>query len=181
MPKRCKKISEEVVHQNASYGTYKHDVFELPTGEERDYYYIETPGVAIVVPRMPDGKLAMVLQYRYLEDKQSIGFPGGGVKGDILESAKRELYEETGCLAENWVKIGMFEPSSGLVKDKVHLYLCDVVEQHDPEPEETEQIEVLYRRPEEIEEMIIRNDIWDGQTMAAWAMVRHHVIERGHG
>ena len=177
MPKRLKKLSEEVVHANDPWFIYKHDTYELPNGGVGNYYYIETPGVAIVVPKMADGRIAMALQYRYLEDKQCISFPGGGIKeGDALEGAKRELFEETGCIADHWVKIGEFEPSTGLLKDKVHLFMCDVVEQRDAQNDETEQIEVIYRRPEEIEEMIMRNDIWDGQSIAAWAMVRHHLL-----
>lgn len=176
MPRRLKKLSEEVLHQNP-WNVYKHDTYELPNGEVGNYYYVETPGVGMVVPRMLDGRVLLVLQYRYLEDKQSIEFPAGGLKGnEPLEGTKRELLEETGCVGENWAKLGEFESCSGLLKDRAHVFVCDVVEQQAPQLDKTEQIELLYRRPREIDEMIQKNDIWDGQSLAAWALARQYFL-----
>ena len=41
---------------------------------------------------------------------------------------------------------------------------------------EFEEIEVMYRRVDEFEEMIKRGEIWDGKTLSAWAMAREHVL-----
>ncbi len=179
MTKRLKKISEEVVHQNP-WWTYKHDKYQKPNGEEGDYYYGETNGNAMVVPVTEDEKLVLVLQQRYINDKQSIEFPCGGiVDGKTpLETAKNELLEETGYIADEYIKIGEFEGLNGVFKDTCHVFLAYVVEQGEQKLDDTEDIEVLHRRPDEFDEMIRKNEIWDGQTLASWAMVHHHFLHK---
>ncbi len=175
--KRLKKLSEETVHENP-WWKYKHDTLERMSGEMGDYYYAETNGAVMIVPRLPDGRIAMVLQYRYLSDKQSIEFPGGGIEigVEVEQAARIELHEETGWVADEVVKIGVFEPANGFVKDLTHVFLAEVTEQGKQELDFTEDIEVLYRRPDEIREMVQRNEIWDGQTLAAWALVEQHLV-----
>lgn len=178
MPRRLKKISEEVLHENP-WWMYKHDRYELPNGQEGDYFYGETKGIAIIVPILADGRIVLTLQHRYLKDKQSIEFPGGGILDGLtsLEGAQKELFEETGCVASEFIKVGEFEPANGFIKDTSHVFLAHIQEQGEPHPDVTEEIEVLYRRPEDIEQMIRQNEIWDGQTMATWSLVRHHFLK----
>ncbi|KKQ27292.1 MAG: hypothetical protein US42_C0011G0030 [Candidatus Magasanikbacteria bacterium GW2011_GWC2_37_14] len=179
MNKHLKKISEEILGENP-WWKYKRDVYEKPNGEPGDFFYGETPGFSMVVPVLEDGRLVLIRQYRYLEDKECIGFPGGGIKSNQtpLDTAKAELLEETGCLAHEFVKIGMFQPSPGFVKDQVHIFLAEVDEMRHQELDDTEQIEILLRRPDEVDEMVHKNEIWDGQTMAAWAMVHHEFLHK---
>jgi ADP-ribose pyrophosphatase len=177
MPKRLKKISEKLLHKNP-WWEYKHDTYEKPNGEVGDYYYGETGGVVVIVPIMADGRIVLTLQHRYLKDKQSIEFSAGGILKNMtnVEAAKKELLEETGCVAKEFIKVGVFEPANGFIKDTTHVFLAHVTEQGEQQPDDTEEIELLYRRPKDIEEMIKKNEIWDGQTMATWALVRHNFI-----
>lgn len=177
MPRRLKKLTEEVVHANP-WWSYVHDTYERPDGQIGDYWYGRTRGGVIIVPRLPDGRLVLTLQHRYIDDKQSIAFPMGGIgEGlDIAAAALRELHEETGYRADGLIKIGNFQPSSGLVDDLSHVYLADVSEQGDQFQDPTEDIEVLYRRPDEVDRMIRSNEIWCGQSIASWALVRHYFL-----
>ncbi|MBT3817032.1 MAG: NUDIX hydrolase [Candidatus Magasanikbacteria bacterium] len=179
MPKRLKKVSEEVLHENPWY-IYKHDTYIKPNDEIGDYYYSELRGSAIIIPLLEDGSVLMTVQYRYLSDKQSIEFPAGGIKKtqDPLGAAKAELFEETGWVATNFVKVATMEPSIGFSKDKTHVFIATLAEEHEQHLDDTEEIELLYRKPHEIEEMIRRNDIWDGMTLAAWSLARHHIFNR---
>ncbi len=174
--KRLKKLSEETIHHNP-WWIYKHDTYEKPNGETGDYYYGETNGMVMVVPVLSDGRIMLTLQHRYLSDKQSIEFPAGGIQDgeEVVEAAKRELSEEAGGVAEEWVNIGVFEPSVGLAKDTAYVFLAYVDAMVPITPDETEDIEVLLRRPDEIERMIVTNEIWNGPTLAAWALVRNHL------
>mgnify|MGYP001160652464 FL=1 len=182
MPRHLKKISEETLHQNP-WWTYKHDKYQLPNGQIGDYYYGETEGSVIMIPILNDGRIVLTLQHRYLMDKQSIEFPCGAInQGESsLNASMRELKEETGCLADidNFIKIGEFESSNGLIKERMHVYIVEVHTQIAPSQDETEDIEVLYRRPDEIDEMIYKNEIWCGQTMAAWALAYRHFLYKG--
>ncbi|MBI2436238.1 MAG: NUDIX hydrolase [Candidatus Magasanikbacteria bacterium] len=175
MPKHLKKISEEILHENP-WWKYKHDIYERPNGSEGDYFYAETPGVVMIVPVLPDGRIVLTLQHRYLVDKQSIEFPGGGIPEGMApsEAAVQELLEETGCTAKEMVKIGEFEPDAGFVRDRCHVFLAHIISQSKQQLDETEEIELLYRLPEEVDDMIRKNEIWDGETMATWSLVYHY-------
>jgi ADP-ribose pyrophosphatase len=177
MNKHPKKLSEQILSTNP-WWTYKHDNFELDNGESGEYFYGETPGNVMIVPVLPDGRLVLINQFRYLFDKYSLEFPCGGIKNDHVpeEMAKIELLEETGCQAEEFIKIGEFQPLNGIIKDRCHLFLAQVTGQVPQQLDATEEIEVLLRRPDELDEMIRKNEIWDGQTLAAWAMIHHKFL-----
>lgn len=173
-----KQITTEIVQQNP-WWSYKHDTFTLPTGAVGDYYYGESPGAAMVVPVLTDGRLVLVGQYRYLRDKWSIEFPCGGIVAGEQPSvaAKRELLEETGGEADELINIGTFDPLNGLFKDWVHLFLATEVEMRQAiQNTDNETTEIILRRPDEFEDMIRRGEIWDGETLAAWAIARERVV-----
>lgn len=156
-----------------------HDVYEKPDGTHGDYYYALFGGMAMIIPVLEDGRIVLTLQHRYLADKQSIEFPGGGVDGDssdVIETARRELQEETGCIATNFVKIGVIEPVIGYAKDTSHIYIAHVEEMIDPSPDSTEEFDILIRRADEVDRMVTANEIWHGQTLAAWALARNHLL-----
>lgn len=170
-----KKISTEVVHKNP-WWEYRRDQFVLPSGKKMDYFFGETPGNVLIVPVLDDGRLVLVSQYRYLEEKTSIEFPGGGMGKDEspATAAARELLEETGYTAENLIKVGTFEPCVGLVKDFSHIFIAnELIQAQTPEfSNEAEKIEVLIRRADEFANMIKQGEIWNGQVLAVWAIVR---------
>jgi len=179
MSKHLKKLSEEVMHDNG-WWKYKHDTYNKPNKEVGDYFYGETPGFVMIVPVLDDGRLVLIRQFRYLNQKESLGFPGGGIKEGqtALDAAKEELKEETGCTAHEFIKIGVFEPSPGLIKDSSHVFLAEIENIGDQNLDDTEQIEVLLRRPDEVDVMIRNNEIWDGQTLATWALIHHHFLHK---
>ena len=180
MTKRFKKISEETVGTN-KFWEYKHDVFELPDGAQRDYYYGESAGGAMVVPILDDGRLVLIMQQRYLRDKQSVEFPCGGLNQDESpqEGAARELLEETGFVSSNFIKSGAFDALNGMFKNTVHIFIADeLVKETEQRLDDAEMMEVMYRRVDEFEDMIRRGEIWDGTTLAAWALSREQVIKK---
>lgn len=169
-----KKISSEIVHKNP-WWEYKCDKVIRPDGTEGEYCYTETTGNVIIIPVLDDGRLVLVRQYRYLGEKNSIEFPGGGIsKGESpTDAAKRELLEESGYQTENLIKIGMFEPCVGVVKDLSHVFIANELTMvQEPKLDAFESTEVILRRVDEFENMIKQGEIWDGQVLAAWAMAR---------
>ncbi len=177
MPRYIKKKSEEVLSENP-WWKYKHDKYTFPDGSEGDYYYGENNGSAMVIPILDDGRLVLVSLHRYLSDKPSIEFPCGGIEKDEVPQAAafRELREETGWQSDGLSKVGSFIALNGLFKDETHLFVANNLEQiSGPSSEPGEVTEVMYRRPDELEDMIKRGEIWDGQTLAAWSLAREFI------
>ncbi|MBD3311476.1 MAG: NUDIX domain-containing protein [Candidatus Magasanikbacteria bacterium] len=179
MLNKIKKISEEIIDENP-WWKYMHDRLVYANGKYGDYYYGLTNGMSMVVPILSDGRLVLVMQYRYLESKNSIEFPGGGIRqgSSPVKTAASELQEETGYIASDFIKVGEFQASNGLFKDKSHIFLAKVENQTEIESDDEEEIEVICRYPEEVDRMVINNDIWCGQTMAAWSITRHYFLSK---
>lgn len=173
--KKWEKLSEEVLHKNP-WWTYKHDKFKLPNGKEGDYYYFDNPGGSMMVPILDDGRIILVKQYRYLFDKDGIEFCVGGIEEGRTpeETARVELEEEIGYQGD-FKFIGEFASSQGFSKELIRVFLVANLQKVKSHPEETEEIEILFRTPEEIDKMIESNEIWGGETMAAWAMARKYL------
>ena len=174
-----KKISSKVAHKNPLW-EYKCDKIIRPDGSEGEYCYTETPGNVIIGHVLDDGRLVVVRQYRYLAEKNSIEFPGGGIgkEESPTDAAKRELLEESGYSAENLIKVGAFEPCVGVVKDMSHIFIAnELLLTQEPKSDALESTEVILRRVDEFENMIKQGEIWDGQVLAAWALARDLLLK----
>lgn len=161
--------------------TVKRDKILCPNGTVLDYIYQETLGGVIIVPILDDGRLVLVSEYRHLMERRGFEFPKGGMmpKETAAEAAPRELLEETGYSSSNFVKLSTYFPAPGNLRNEAHVYLAD--ELTGPVPlklDDSEDIEVVLRRPDELEEMIRRGEIWDGDTLAAWALARERVLAK---
>ena len=92
--KPLKKISGIIKFTN-KWWDYVVDKYILPNGNEAEYHYVHTLGSVFIVPICDDGKIMMIKQFRYLDQKISLELPGGGMKEGLTkeESAYSELIE----------------------------------------------------------------------------------------
>ncbi|MDD8018700.1 MAG: NUDIX hydrolase [Bacteroidota bacterium] len=176
MLKHWKKISSKVASQN-SWWTYRLDEFQIPGGIAGEYHYVHTEGSSLIVPVMDDGKIILVNQYRYLCAKESIEFPCGGVKigKSYEEMAHLELEEEAGYVAQKLQPVAEFNPFNGVTDEMCKVFIARELKKTAQRPDATEEIEVLYKTPDEIENLILTNAIWDGMTIAAWGLVKNKI------
>jgi ADP-ribose pyrophosphatase len=177
MLSRWKKLTSAIVHKNP-WWTYFLDSFQIPNGVKGEYHYVHTEGSSLIVPITDNGKIILVNQYRYLKDRESIEFPCGGVKPGHAydEMARLELEEETGYTGGAWEVAGEFNPFNGVTDEICRVFIARSLSGGKPKPEATEEFEILEVSPEELEEMISERKIWDGMTLAAWALVRKRFI-----
>jgi ADP-ribose pyrophosphatase len=168
-----KKLSESILFRNP-WWTCKRDTFELPSGKPGEYHYVHTNGSSMVIPVLGDGTLVLVNQYRYLMGKESMEFPCGSVKerSNHDETARHELVEETGYSAKGLSKVGKFNPYNGVTDEMCHVYIARDLEFVGGTPDETEEFEIVLMAPSEIDERIRTGVIWDGMTIAAWAIAK---------
>lgn len=173
---RWKTTKSEVFFQSP-WTTFKHNEFEMPNGKQGHYYFVSTRGSSRVVPVLPDGRILLTKQYRYLVDRESIEFPAGGVKEgqDHLQAAQSELEEEAGYRAGTLQDVGEYIPMNGVTDEICRVYIARDLTKTKQNLDETENIGVFARTPEEIDAMIAANEIQDGQTLADWALAKPHL------
>ncbi len=171
--KSWKKISESDVFRNP-WWTYRKDALELPSGRSGEYHYVHTNGSSMVVPFLEDGMVLLVNQYRYLLDRESLEFPCGSVKDGSChdETARCELAEESGYSAGSLAAVGEFNPYNGVADEMCRVYVARELRYVGGAPDETEEFEIVRMTPAEIDERIGSGDIWDGMTIAAWAIAK---------
>ena len=126
----------------------------------------------MIVPLLENGELLMTEQYRYLDKRISIEFPGGGVKakGEYLASALDELAEETGASAQKITYIGEFNPFNGVTDEICEVYIAEGIEISEAMPEASEDIKVLKLTCEQIVDKIKTGEIYDGMTITAFTL-----------
>jgi ADP-ribose pyrophosphatase len=171
--KPYKQISTRVLFKN-SWWRYCLDQVELPSGRPGEYHYVLTHGSSMTIPVAENGKLLLVRQYRYTGRRDSIEFPCGGLKEGATydESAMSELAEETGFAAGEMEHVGSFNPCNGLLDEICRVYVARNLRYVGERPDETESFELLRLTPEEIDAYVRDGTIWDGMTLAAWAIAR---------
>lgn len=170
---KWKKISSEVKFKN-NWWSYVIDKYLLPSGKEGEYHYVHTAGSAFIVPINQEGDIIMVKQYRYLDDRESLEFPGGGIKEneEPKNIALKELIEETGFEGDV-IKMGFFNPYKGVTDEMCHVFLARNLKPSSlHQKDESEEFEIKTFSKRKIEEMIYTNEIYDGMTLAVWALVR---------
>jgi len=171
--KPYKTISRSVIYKNP-WWSYCLDRVGLPSGKSGEYHYVLTNGSAMVVPIDETGKLMLVRQYRYTGGRDSIEFPCGGLKDSATyeETARNEMVEETGFLAELLEPAGSFNPCNGLLDEICKVFIARNLTFVGARPDETENFELIRLTIEQMRRYIREGTIWDGMTIAAWAIAK---------
>ncbi len=152
----------------------RHEDVVTPAGTPGIYGVVSFKNKAVgVVPIDAEGYTYLVGQYRYPLNEYSWEIPEGGspVGTDPLESARRELREETGLIAQRWTKIARIHTSNSATDEEGFLYIAEELEQGDHEPEDTEQLHVRRLPLVEAVEMAMRSGITDALSVSALLIV----------
>jgi 8-oxo-dGTP pyrophosphatase MutT (NUDIX family) len=91
---------------------------------------------------------------------------GGLIERDILESAQRELKEETGMAAARWTRIARLHTSNSVTDEEGFVFLAEDLTPGDVEPEETEDLRLWKLPLAEAVRMVMDDRITDGISVA---------------
>ena len=102
------------------------DVVRLPDGSQATREYIRHPGAVAIVPLFDDGTVLLERQFRYPHRREFIEVPAGKLDpGEPpLDTARRELLEETGYAAREWTRLGVIHTAIGYSDETIELFLA---------------------------------------------------------
>ncbi len=145
------------------------DTAELPNGKQALREVVEHPGGVTVAALTDENELMFVRQFRYPYSEVILEIPAGKLeKGeDPFEAGKRELREETGAIAENYIDIGKFYPTPGYCGEIIHMYAATGLTFTSLDLDEDEFLAPERIPLEKAVQMVLDNEIRDGKTQAA--------------
>ncbi len=174
-----KTISAKPVYDNPWIQLTEYDVIN-PGGGKGIYGKLHFKNIAVgVIVLNEDNHTYLVGQYRYALDEYSWEIPEGGgpVGTDPLESAKRELLEETGLVAKHWEMLFEMHLSNSVSDELAIVYLAKGLSQQLAEPEETEQLQIKKLPFEEVYQMVKEGKIKDSISVAAILKIKLLFLE----
>lgn len=171
--------SSEVVYNNPWIQITHNEVIH-PSGNPGIYGCIHFHHIAIGVLVLDEhNQTYLVGQFRYPLNHYSWEIPEGGGKPDIpyLESAKRELLEETGICAKKWREITRMHLSNSASDEFAVIFLAQDLEFGEATPEESEELRLRKLPFSDFYQEVLDGKITDSLTVAAAYKVRIMQLE----
>lgn len=174
-------LSSQTMYENKWIQVVEHQVLN-PKGGKGIYGVVNFKNIAVgVVPLDENLNTWLVGQYRYPLEEYSWEIPEGGCPKDsesILETAQRELQEETGLYAEKWTNILKAHLSNSVSNEVAYIFVAQGLTMGEAEPEETEDLRLKKLPISEAIEMCMRGEITDSMSVMALLKVKI-LLEKG--
>jgi ADP-ribose pyrophosphatase len=142
----------------------------LPNGEEKTFSYLDFAKGVCILPITNDGKVVCLKQYRHAIKSWEWELPAGmidNVEQHPIETAKKELEEETGYIAEHWLDLGSFYPSPGSTSEEIFLFAAAGLTKTEQKLESSEQIDLHKLSMEEVKTLVKQGEFKHGAGLAA--------------
>ena len=164
-----KTISSKQIYDN-QWITLEEDQVTNPGGGKGIYGKVLFKSYAIgIVPLDNDQNTWLVGQWRYTLGEYSWEIPmGGGPKEEgKLDSAKRELKEETGLTAKKWTEFVKMHTSNSVTDEVGFAFLAEELTEGETEFEETEDLKIRKLPFKEAHQMVLDGQITDSLSMVS--------------
>jgi ADP-ribose pyrophosphatase len=145
-------------------------------GRRRKVEVIEHVGGVAIIAQPAPGTIVLVRQYRHAVDRDLWEVPAGMIESGEppLETARRELIEETGYRAERLTFLWSIFTTPGFCNERIHFYVAEGLTTGEPQPEDDEQFELRVWSVAEAWTLVERDELRDAKTQVAlaWALGR---------
>ena len=162
-------IASEEIYDGHVVHLYKATV-RLPNGNAATRETVRHIGAVAIVPMTDDGKVIVERQFRYPLGRVITEIPAGKLDSkteDRLAAAKRELEEETGVTADEWIDLGDYYPAAAYTDERITMYLAKGLHQGIRNLDEDEFLNVMAVDLEALVLDVLSGNITDGKTQAA--------------
>lgn len=162
------ELSSETLYDGGLFKV-KRDQVHLPNNNTSQRIYVTHPGAVVVVPILPNGNVVLERQFRYALREVFIELPAGKIDANEppLHTGQRELLEETGYSAAEWLSLGAQHPCIGYSNEIIHMYLARGLTAGAHQRDADELLEVFELSFSECMAMIKHGQITDGKTIIA--------------
>jgi ADP-ribose pyrophosphatase len=167
-----KDLSEHFVRGDLVYDgallKVRRDTVRLPDGSEGTREYIRHPGAVAIVALFDDGRVLLERQFRYPHRREFIEIPAGKLEpGESpLDTAKRELVEETGYLAAEWKRVGVIHTAIAYTDEAIELFVARKLSKVERKLDQGEFLEVLAVPFDQALTMVREGRITDSKSVA---------------
>ena len=164
-----KQLAKKYVY-NGKIINLRVDDAELPNGKTALREVVEHPGGVCVAALTDQDEILLVKQFRYPYMEEILEIPAG--KRDSkeeapLECGKRELREETGAVAGEFVFLGELYPTPGYCDEVIYIYAAKNLTFGETDPDDDEFLDVIKMPFNEALERVLSGEIKDAKTQTA--------------
>lgn len=159
-------VGTELVYEGG-FLKVRRDHARLPNGEVHTREYLNHPGAVAVLALLDNGSLIMERQFRYAPRREFIELPAGKIDlhEDILSTAQRELLEETGYVAQEWLHLTTAWPCIGYADERIEYFLARGLCHQGRQLDEGELLEVFELSLPEAIDWVRQGKINDSKTI----------------
>jgi len=171
MIKKWNVVSSKQLESNKIFSVRKDTSVSPITGNEHDFFVVEAPDWINVVAITEHDEVILIEQYRHGIQSVTVEIPGGMVDPgeEPLQTAKRELLEETGYGGDNWVSIGEVCPNPAMQNNKCYTFLATNCKKVGETKFDTTEDILTYTKPSsEIPELVAQGKITHSLVVAAF-------------
>jgi 8-oxo-dGTP pyrophosphatase MutT (NUDIX family) len=139
------------------YEQIKKEVLFPDEDEPQTYYSIKPSDYVTALTHTTSNRFIILKQYRPAVEDYTFELPSGHMEDgeSPVQAMKRELREETGCVANGVTLLGEVIPDTGRLENRLWaFYIYDAEMQYRPDPVENKSIEVLLVTPGELIQMV---------------------------